>query len=101
CTEEACTRAPGCREVPDGLCGGTNSTDFAPKIVLLAILTAAFDGMYRIWPLSIASVNRASLSLYWMSETLPIWIPRYLTFASLSITRPARGEVTVTESVDV
>ena len=36
-----------------------------------------------------------------MSSTLPTWMPRYLTFASVSITRPARGDVTVTESVDV
>src|SRR3954466_10946049 len=36
-----------------------------------------------------------------MSSTLPIWIPRYLTFASLSITKPARGDVTVTVSVGV
>ena len=36
-----------------------------------------------------------------MSLTLPIWTPRYLTLASLSITKPARGDVTVTESVGV
>src|SRR3954468_23641166 len=36
-----------------------------------------------------------------MVFTSPIWMPRYLTLASLSITRPARGEVTVTVSVDV
>lgn len=36
-----------------------------------------------------------------MSETLPIWMPRYFTFASRSITRPARGAVRLTVSVGV
>jgi hypothetical protein len=35
-----------------------------------------------------------------MSETLPTWMPRYLTLAPLSITSPARDEETVTVSVE-
>ena len=36
-----------------------------------------------------------------MSVTLPIWMPRYFTLASRSITRPARSDITVTVSTDV
>jgi hypothetical protein len=36
-----------------------------------------------------------------MPVTRPIWMPRYFTLASVSITKPARGEVTVTMSTEV
>ena len=45
CTDAACTCAPGRSELPDGLSGGTNSTDLAPKTVVLAMRTTALDGM--------------------------------------------------------
>ena len=63
--------------------------------------TFAFEGTKRSWLLSTASVSLAWSPAYSMDWTLPIWIPRYLTLASFSITRPARGAVTVTVSVRV
>ena len=59
CTEDACTWAPGRIELPDGESGGTNSTDLAPKMVVPAMRTSAFDGIYRSSLLLIASVNFA------------------------------------------
>ena len=77
-----------------------NSTDLAPKMVLPAICTVALDGMKPMSSLLMASVSRAWSPAKSMVSTLPIWMPRYLTLAPLSMTSPARGAETVTVSVE-
>jgi hypothetical protein len=59
CTEEAATCASGRRDVGEGACGGMNSTDLAPKMVLPARRTVALDGMKCMSSLLIPSVSRA------------------------------------------
>ncbi|CKP99181.1 Uncharacterised protein [Mycobacterium tuberculosis] len=47
----------------DGVFGGMNSTDLAPKMVFPAMRTVALEGIKPISPLSMASLSRAWLPL--------------------------------------
>jgi ABC-type arginine transport system permease subunit len=51
--------ASGRSDVGEGVWGGMNSTDLAPKMVLPAMCTVALEGMKRIWSLLMASISRA------------------------------------------
>ncbi|CPW27938.1 Uncharacterised protein [Mycobacteroides abscessus] len=46
-TASAVTVAPGRSDESEGFCGARNSTDLAPKTVVPAIRTVAFEGIRR------------------------------------------------------
>lgn len=93
------TLAPPARCRGEGVAGGMKLTNFAPNTVVDLISTPEFAGMRVSLSGSSARVISASEPLRSTAETRPTSTPRIFTLAPGSITRPARGEVTVTGTV--
>ena len=70
-------------------------TYFAPNTVVVLISTRAFDGIFDIWPGSIANFRFAWSPTSEIDSTRPTCTPRNFTLALGSMTRPARVDVTV------
>ena len=84
----------GCGE---GSGGGTNSMNFEPNTVVEAMSTSVLAGMRCNRDGSIARwIAACPLGSDSIESTLPTCAPCSLTFASRFITRPVRGDSTVT-----
>ncbi len=98
----ASSTCPACMCCGDRSAGGISCTYLAPKAVGGAISTSTLAGMRGSWDASIARCRAACpLGSTSIEATLPTSTPRIVTRASLFITRPARGDNTVTGAVGV